>query len=323
MNTENKETHKRTGYIYPVLSEKDEFVPKTHIGMYSIFRNPKNKNVYMSEAHCQKIRLDTFNSILNLFRKYGSPDFADLFNYNINTFTEIGLNHFARHPKIAPVAQVIECFTYSPNRNSVRRVSFGISKKVLAYYFETRCVPVIYRNKEKTRDFVLYGAEELKLGSDTSVKVDRTALYRRFVDWCTLQGIDQQEGLLMAFELLLNAYPLTDLLPTSEYDLLTEFDKPLFAKRKGVRKGTTTKNVEISNNICALAEDIIARYNRDVDNLTKKIDFDTYINNAIYMLNNNIDLKYQDPELYQEKLETERMIKYTKEQLKKGENKNA
>lgn len=320
--TENKDTYKRTGYIYPVLSEKDEFVPKTHIGMYSIFRNLKNKNVYMSEQHCQKIRLDTFNAILNLFRKYSSPDFADLFNYNIDTFTEIGLNHFARHPKIAPLSKVIECFTYSPNRNTIRRVSFGINKKVLSYYFQTGHVPIITRNKEKSRDFILFGAEELKLDKDTSVKIDRTALYRRFVDWCLLQGVDQQEGLLMALELLLNTYPLTELLPTSEYDLLTEFDKPLFAKRKGIAKGTTNKSVEISNIICALAEDIIARYNRDVNNLTKRLDFDTYVNNALYMLNNNMDLKYQNPELYQEKLETERMIQYTKEQLKKGENNN-
>lgn len=323
MKNEDFVPAKRTGFIYPVLSEKDEFVPSTHIGMYSIFRNPKNKNVYLSEQHCQSIRKKTFEAIFNFFRKYGSPDFADLFNYNVDTFTALGLNYFATQPKVAPLANLIECFTISPNLNGIRRVSFGLSKKALEYYFTTRHVPIITRNKSKSRDLILFGAEEIKLNSEVNIKIDRTAWYRRFVEWCELQGVDQQEGLIMAFEQLFNAYPLTDLLPTSEYDFITEFDKPLFAKRKGIAKGTTNKTVELSNIINGLAEDIIKRYNRDPDNATKKLDFDTYINNALYLLNNSMDVKYQDPELYQEKIQTERMIKYTKENLKKGELKNA
>lgn len=323
MKNEDYVPAKRTGYVYPVLSEKDEFVPDTHIGMYGIFRNPKNKAVYISEQHCQSIRKKTFDGILNFFRRYGSPDFADLFNYNVETFTALGLNYFATQPKIAPLANVIECFTVSPHFNGIRKVAFGIDKRILRSYFKTRSIPIITRTKKKSRDLVLLGAEEVRLSPEVNLKIDRTAWYRRFVNWCELQGVDQQEGIIMAFEQLFNAYPLADLLPTSEYDFLTEFDKPLFVKRKGIAKGTTNKTVELSNVLNGLAEDIIKRYNRDPNNATKQLDFNTYVNNAIYLLNNSMDVKYQDPQLYQEKIQTERMIKYTKENLKKGELKNA
>lgn len=70
-------------YIPPTLSEKDEYIPETHIGMYSLVRNEKNKSVYMGEMSCQKVREKTFNGVLEIFRKYGSSSFADLWNYNI------------------------------------------------------------------------------------------------------------------------------------------------------------------------------------------------------------------------------------------------
>lgn len=316
MSKEFQAAPRRAGFIYPVLSEKDEFVPKTHIGMYTIFRNPNNKNVYMSEQACQKIRRKTFDGLLEIFKKYGSPNIADLFNYNIQVITDIGLNHFARQPKIAPLANVIECFTTKETGSRVIQVSFGLSREVLAYYFKTRCVPIMRRNKAKSRDLILFGAEQIDIGNDDTITVDRSALYRKFVDWCELQGVDQQEGILMALELLFENYPLPALLPTSEYDFLTEFDRPLFAKRRDRLQGKTVHSVELSNVVAGLAEDIIARYNRDPDNATKKIDFNSYVNNALHLLNSSMDLKYQNPELYQEQLETQRFVEYNKNQLK-------
>lgn len=306
-----------TNYVYPSLSARDEYIPKTHIGMYSIFRNPRNKNVYMSEKHCQAIRQKTFNGVLNLYKKYGSPDFADFFNYNNHVICEIGLNHFANHPKIAPVVSLIECFQCERVINGhydIKKmiISFAINRELLFQYFETGNVPIIER-KKKSRDLILFGEEQIKVDTVHSVPVERNALYRKFDDWCALQGVDMQEGISMALEALFERYPIDSLKDTAAYDFLTEFDKPLFARPK-YNPDKVERRVEFSGTICELSDKIIERYNRDPVNLTKKIDFNTYVNNALYLLNSNMDLKYQDPELYKEKLDTEEFIRYNTRQ---------
>lgn len=61
-------------FVY--LSERDEYVPSSHIGMYSLLRNPKNKGIFMGEKRVEKARNETFDGVFRLYRKYGSPDFC-------------------------------------------------------------------------------------------------------------------------------------------------------------------------------------------------------------------------------------------------------
>lgn len=306
------------------LTDRDECVPSTHIGMYSIFRNPTNKNVYVSEKRCQNMRQSTFNEVYKLFVKYGSPNFADFFNYNIDVIAQIGMNHFANHPKIAPVSKLIECFQTDKriNKDKIphRFISFGINRKLLFKYFKSRDeakknnkqvkIPELQKyNDLGKRDLILYGEEIITGEHNRKIKVNKTLLYHKFVDWCDIQGIKHSDGIMMAFEALFELYPLDSIKDTIEYDFLTEFDKPLFARPKKEQE-YVDRVVRISGGICALSDKIIARYNRDPDNITKRLDFDKYINNALHLLNSNMDLIYRDPELYIEQQELKEMEEY-------------
>lgn len=305
------------GYIYPLLSKKDEFVPDTHIGMYSILRNPKNKNVYLNEQHCQKIRQDTFDNIMKLYHQYGSPDIATLFNTNIDLFTEAGLNEFAHIRNLIPLRNVIELCVKKTGKSEygfTKReiISFGIRKDILEYYFNTRKVPILQRDRSGSRrDFILFGADEIDVGLGQPAKVNRTAQYRKFEHWCDIQGVDKQDGFIMALESLFEKYPLSNLLPTSEYDIITEFDKPILAKRIpqiDTENNRIDKQVRFSKFLYQWAEDILARYNRDPENALRQMDINAYINNALNLLNNNMDLKYRNPELQQDIEETKKFV---------------
>lgn len=302
--------------LFPKLTEKDEYIPNTHIGMYSIFRNPKNQKVYMSESSCQNLRIKTFNGLLELFKKYGSPDFADFFNYNIEVISQLGLNYFAFHPKIAPLANIIECFEkpIETAYNTEMHISFGISKQLLKQYFTSGYVPKNLYPLPVKRDFILFNADEVYCGRNETIRVNRNALYRQFKDWCDIQGIDFEDGVMMALETLLKDYPAEQLKDRAAYDYVTIFDKHLWARPK-VEKGKVSETVTLPKTVVNIANTIIERYNRDVNNITKQIDFSKYVANALYLLNSNIDLKYRDPELYQEQQRIEATAKHN---LKRG-----
>lgn len=308
-------------FIY--LSERDEHVPSTHIGMYSLLRNPKNKGIFMGENRVEKVRQDTFKGVYKLYRKYGSPDFADFYNRNAEVITQIGMNHFSYNQKLAPVADLIECFIAFEKKNNSNHIyaSFGISKQILTSYLESiknegkfdkeffRSLLANPPDESKSRDFIIFGDEKIELTESTTLRIDRNALYRRFCDWCELQGIEESDGLLIALESLLEAYPLENVKENTEYDILTEFDIPLFHKPEK-QADKVKKNVVFSGGILALAEKIVQRYNRDANNLTKQVSFDTYINNAVHLMNQTMPLQYRDPELDDEKKQLEEMVRY-------------
>lgn len=307
---------------YVVLSERDEYVPESHIGMYSLLRNPKNKGVFMGEARVKKVREETFGSIFKLYKKYGSPDFADFYNRNAEVITELGMNHFSYNQKLLPIADMIECFLFVSDKTLF--ASFGISKQILYSYlsclkekrkFDREFYKTFLANspdKKKSRDFIIFGEEKINLFDNTIVSVDRNALYRRFCDWCELQGIEEREGLLMALESLLEAYPLESVKENTDYDFLTEFDVPLFHKpQKEADK--VEKKVVFSGGILALAEKIVQRYNRDANNITKQVSFDTYISNAVHLMNQTMPLQYRDPDLLEEEKQLEKAKKYNRE----------
>lgn len=301
---------RQDGYIAPSLSEQDEYVPSTHIGMYSILRNPKSKSVYMGEIQCQSIRKKTYNSVLEIFRQYNSPDYADLWNYNISVINDCGLNYFITNPKIAPVGDLIECFeTEDKIKTGHTRliISFGINKKLLAEYFKNPSkIPKLKPPGNKSREAVIFGEDTIKIGKEGKFVIERNAIYNRFCHWCKLQGVDKREGALMALQTLFRCYPVNGLNETEYYGMVTELDRQIFTRTH--EKGEEEVQITFSKQILGQAQDIIARYNLDPNILTKpRMDFNTYANNALHLLNSNMPMKYQNPDFVKEKEDTERM----------------
>lgn len=305
------------------LTKSDEYCPKTHIGMYPLLRNKKNVSAYLSEEDCQKMRKDTFQNVLDMFKKYGSPDYADFFNYNAEVIAEIGMNHFSFHPKLSPVCLLIECFSFPCINHAGEKsqaISFGINRELLQQYLKSYAeaqkkgtlvdIPKLVRKPPEKRDLILYGEARIDIGGGNTFKTARNALYNRFLDWCDIQGISEQEGAAMALETVLQAYPSERLKDISEYDLITEFDRPLFALPKREYRDTE-ETIVVSGTIRGISKKIIERYNRDPDNIAKpKLTFDKYVNNALFLMNNSIGLKYRNPGLYFEKLQLEEMERY-------------
>lgn len=305
----------RKKFISVQLSEKDEYVPKTYIGMYSIFRNPRNGSVYMGEEHCQKLRQNTFEDTLKLFKKYGSPSFSELWNYNRKIISEAGMNHFLFHPKIAPIAKMIRCFEVlkkETNKMKKLTISFGISKEDLAEYFATGKVKEPRRKlPRKSENIILFGSEDIEIDRNILLKIERNALYWQFQHWCLLNGISENDGVLMALEEVIKAYPQKSLRERREYDFPTAFDEVIMRRPENGEPEECTFLCQGS--VYALADRIIDRWNRDPDNITKKkMDFGTYCNNALLLLNKSMPLKYSDPELYAEEKESEAFKEYSK-----------
>lgn len=305
-----KKPNRTDDYITPSLSEKDEYIPNTHIGMYSIFRNEKNKAVYMGETQCQNMRKKTYNSVLEIFREYNSPDYADLWNYNISAINDCGLNYFITNPKIAPVGDLIECFEQEDKVKSGHTrlvISFGINKKLLAEYFKNPSNPPKLKPPgNKSREAVIFGEDTIKIGREGKFVIERNAIYNRFCHWCKLQGVNTREGALMALQTLFRCYSIDGLNEPEYYNIVTELDRQIFTRT--YNKGEEEVSVKFSKAVLGKAQDIIARYNLDSNILTKpRMDFDTYVNNALHLLNSNMPMCYQDPDYVKEKQDTKKM----------------
>lgn len=325
--TEEKKTYDTKYKLF--LSEQDEYVPSTHLGMYSLFRNPNNKSVYMSEARCQAIRYKTYNSVMDLYRKYKSLSYCTFFNYNTDILTKLGVNYFETHDKFAPIAELVEAFPEKIEKDDFTgtAISFGIDKITLKTYLNCLRkgtdfwgdppIAVMKRKKlqAKNRDFIMFGSDDTKIDYWKSIHMPRNPLYSQFLDWCELQELRPYEGMLMAIELLLNAHPADGLKDVTEYDYIDELDIPLYAKTRKRSKKINCE-VSLSSQIYALAEQIIERYNRDPKNIAHRIDFDLYCNNALHILNQNMDLQYRDPTIYEEKVMTDEIETYNNSILK-------
>lgn len=300
---------------YPLqLSDKDEYIPDTHIGLYYILTNPKNKTLKISEKHCQLIREKTYNGLNAIYREYGSPSYADLWNYNLNAINENGYNHFITISQLVPFAQCIECFEKAIiiNEYNNRRlmISFAISKENLAAYAKNPNSNKKMQLKlpPKSRDQVIFGFAKIPFFGKRTTDIEINALYLKFKHWCKIKEIEESKGILIALESLLNNYPLTGLDDTDKYNTITEIDRNVFRDRK--YEGKETIETELSSKLLSEAKDIIYNYNLDVENLTENdISLDTYLNNALYLMNQNMPLKYSNPKLYEEQQKIEEMKK--------------
>lgn len=294
----------------PVLTKNDQYLSREYIGMYSIFRNPINKAVYISESMCQNMRKRTFDAIMSLCKQYNSPNFADLFNYNAQVIGEAGLNFFAEHDKIAPIASIIQCFQkrFTNDKYSVY-ISFGIKKELLKEYFDTGICPKIEWPSYMTRDAVIFGTEDIKFFADKIIKIPKNQLYHKFLTWCRKRNISESDALTIALSLLMKKYKINSTKDFGEYEPITVLDRNLFSD--AAMENAEERVVYFSGVVLSQANKIIARYNRDPDNVEKKkMDFKTYCNNAVALLNKSMPDKYTNPKIFYEYLK--KKSKYNK-----------
>lgn len=305
-------------YIPIYLSEKDEYIPNSHVGMYSLLRNEKRESIYMSEEACQIARKKTYDGVFAIYQKYNSPSFADLWNYNIAAINDCGLNYLITNPRLAPIGNLIECFEYQIKANfytDKKMISFAINKSLLEEYFKNYAkaqrekskvvIPRLKAPYPKSREKVLFGEDTVIVGNGT-VEIDRNTIYNRFLHWCKLQGVEKDEGLVMAFESLFKLYPINGLNDMEYYNVVTELDRSIFYQSPDM--DTQKVGITISGKLLKNIKDILRRYNTDPANIGKpKITPDDYVNNAIYFMNKNMPLKYTHPRLAKERDLTEKM----------------
>lgn len=286
-----------------VLSAKDTYIPKDYIGMYSIFRNPVNKAVYVSEERCQAMRTKTFNAVLDLCKLYNTPNFAKLFNYNAQVIGEVGLNFFAEHDEINPIAGIIQCFekVFARDSNNIY-ISFAINKDLLMRYFNTGICPRIKWSEWTTRDTVIFGVKDIKFYADKVIKVPKNQLYRNFQKWCKAKHISETDAIGIAMDLLMKKYKADGVdFTVGEYEPITILDRHLL--HEAPRRPDEERTVNFSGLISSQADRIIDRWNRDPDNAIKKsMDFETYCNNALALLNKSMPMKYQDARTFYDDL---------------------
>lgn len=316
-----KRTKRGKTYIPPLLSDKDDFVPDTHIGMYQLLTNPKDPAIYMSEARCQQLRHETFDAIHTLYKKYGSPDFQIFWNYNLEAINDLGLNKFGTHTKLLPIIGLIECFEKKMALKSNGRlryiISFGIEKKRLVEYLKEKKLakktgaevplPKLELRQPKSRDLILFGETHIMAGGG-DLKIDKNSVYNQFSHWCSLNGIAKKTGATMALKFFVDNHPIDGLGDTEDYDVFTEFDKPILAAKRKDSVPDETIKVKVDGTVLNKAKDIIKLYNRDVANIAKEtMTLAGYTSNALHLLNQNMPLKYRDFDLYQQQRQLELM----------------
>lgn len=303
------------------LSERDE----TAIGGYvplTKFLTQEQYGINITENECKRIREKSFENVKKIYHKYGSPHFATLWNYNIVSINQNGLNEMLRIVKLRPFANVIRCFQREElvqMGGEFRRynlVSFGIKRQTIEQYRVNKeraermgckyVLPVMGQLTGMTKEKSIFGEATIKIENDRKVKIARNALYNQFTHWCALEGVSEEQGLQMALKQLLKDYPSKELGSVEAYKVCTDIDRRIFTKE------TTDVRVEerviFSDMIREKAEEIIYYYNADPNNSDKpKLDFDTYMNNALHLMNSQMPAKYSDRELYEQILQTEKI----------------
>jgi hypothetical protein len=313
----------------PFLTRNDEYVPsETHIGIGELLRNKELPEWRMRDERIEQMRKETYANVLNLYNKYGSREFDLFYNIHADEICALGMNRFVMHDKLAPIAHLIECFQTkwkSERTKKYRRaISFGIRLSVLKEYGDavreakqngTKLVlpdRLPYNGSEPRKDFVIFGNAEIHLNDDEKhvLKVERNALYNQFVAWCDVQGIKHNEGVMMAFEALIQQNPHPKVAEVEKYKVVTEFDKAI---KVSMDMPDQQKNITVNGELYAKTQDIIRRYNADPRNITKgRITFSAYCNNALMTQNNKAPLKYRDPEAYEEALRLKAADEYNR-----------
>lgn len=313
------------------LSSNDEYVPPTHIGIYALTSDYRNKGVYMGINARQKIRENTFHSVYELFRQCDAPSFSQFFNYNLEELCALGLVHFENNQALAPIVNLIECFEkYIKKDSKSIIISFGINRNDLREYLTLRKNDAEIPERLKRSKYYLnapahcdklktrFGGYFIKSSSEGGFSICDNAIMRRYKDWCALNGLTLEDGILMAMEVVVNEYSDKKLEELEKYDKTTPFDY-LLLKQPQKQSEQVSVTVTLNGYIFSMAKAIIERINRDPKNLLHPVDFQLYVNNALFLLNKKAPLKYRDPKLFLEygdydKMEKEAFVIARKEQ---------
>lgn len=302
------------------LSARDEDVPETHVPLFDLLSNPNNKGIHMGVLALQDIRKRTFQNVYELFDDCGSASFSDFYNQNLEELSALGLIFFENNTVLSQISHLIECFEkISENHADFSYISFGINREDLKEYLSLRGqkMELPDRLKRPKSHFLnlsdyekmksRFGYYYFQLSKRNNVSLCNCAITRRFQDWCNLNDIDFEKGILIAMEFLCSQSKESALKPLEKYDKVTRFDS-LFLAKPEKDSELVKEEIQFDGYIHALAKSIIARMNRDPKNQFHPIDFQLYVNNALFAFNKSVPLKYRDPKLYMEYGDYDKMV---------------
>lgn len=302
-------------FIKPVISDNDEGVPQdTHIPIMEFIQQMNDKDAVIGMERAKELRRKSFYNVLDLFVKYGSKDYPAFWNIHIEEIAQLKLNEFANIPQLKPFCNYIECFATkhtSQTNNKYWLISFGLSKRILKEYFEaydksqkngTEFVPpkIKFAGKKKNRDFVIFGDYEVCFPNKTKVHIEQNEIFRRFSDWCMIQGITKREGIIIAIQDIVSNNPISGVNPLEEYHIETELDKIYKINHTDRYTAADSLHIMIEPPVRNKMEEIILNYNSDPKNKVKELTSTAYINNAIADYNRRVSIKYSAPEQYEQ-----------------------
>lgn len=295
------------------LSKYDNYVPDTHIGMYTFF-GMYAKSIRLDgfqrlpETRVQLMREKSFNELAYFKKQYGSPSVGDLWNYNIDALTRLGCNYFATVDFMKPIAHLIQCFEkpmYYYKSKRCNFISFGISKELVERYQHNLQVaretgqpvvlPTITPREPKSREEIIFGTDTIHFTKEDDVTIDWHILYTRFKHLCLAKKRNTRDVLREAVKEYVENHNVKSLNDLDWYGTTTDIDRILF-QRQDIRQ-RREKTIVMPRTLENETQAILRSYNMKS---ARQITFDDYVANALFSLNKNMKVKYGDPYLREE-----------------------
>lgn len=290
------------------LSEID-MVPENYFPMDEIL---KTRSIHVSAMDSKIMRNNTLRNMVNRMKSEGRDDFMTYWREKVNSPVADKLTAdifpFLKILRLAPVCHLIEIFPQERrkklNAEHFREIyiSFGIRQDLFRLYFETGDIPnvlddtVIKRTRQQS--FVKVGDNS----NENRLSVPACPQLRRWRDWCKLAKKNQSVATLEALSDYMEANPVDGLPPVEDY----RDRQPVIAESVKTNKAAV-RNVKISENVQKQMYAIIYNYNADPATVDP-IGIDDYVEQAIVRLNAQMPLKYSAPDIYKERLESEKVV---------------
>jgi hypothetical protein len=285
---------------------------KNYVSLCKVFLNADFKKQFpqfnYTEREYSQVRSATIEKVKARLEQSAWADFDDFYNCNKVFLIALGEIEFGKLPVLKPLLMHIECF--SPKIKGAQYISFAIKRDTFVQYLKelkTKKIDDIklpYRENPKTnygRDDKLYRDYRLQL-NEGNINTSKTPLIDKFTSWCEVQGININEGVGKAFEVLFEKYPYNKPLEREPdfFDLMP----PVSMKDIVQKDGTYATTISMPTMVYAQLRDIFSNYNRSAENGNKeKLTISNFFLMATkFFLDNNKEwtLKYGNPDLYAE-----------------------
>ncbi len=311
-----------TDLKYLLLTDRDEFVPASHIPLYALFIEPEQSRDLFSVDTGELRRKAMYKNVLAEFKRVKADNFANFWNYYAFEIVASGMVEFHQYEPLEGLCQYIECFERKlPNRKKTgltTHISFGLNKHVIKSYFDAKqeaeatgveFVPppkaVRYPAPIMKTDFykeVVHASASPANASikDARVFLQRIVCNRMFKHWALLNKLTYSQAMVRILQDFFENNEFEGMHPPEFYE---NEESVLEAYADVPRPATRDVNVTvgIGYEMALTMERIIKNYNNAYENKGKPLwSMSSYIKDAIALLNTTINLKYSNPKLYRQ-----------------------